>query len=217
MSERRIDLGTVPATAAAAVLRRLETASLACFPTDTVYGLGGAARPEVVAALVAAKGREPDKPLQLIFPTLEVLLARVAPPPLLRAALQRLLPGAITAIIPVSSEHDVAAVVRAADGLLTLGVRVPAWPERARLLATGEQPLVASSANLSGGRAARSLDEVPAGLRAACDLILDAGQLPGTPSTVVDLVDYANGGRWRVIRAGAVSVTDLVAVLGPAD
>ncbi len=96
-------------------------------------------------------------------------------------------------------------------------MRVPAWPATARLLAGLAGPLVASSANESGAPAARSLDEVPAELRAACDLLLDAGPLAGTASTVIDLIDYEERGAWRILRAGAVSEEAVVAALGPAD
>jgi tRNA (cmo5U34)-methyltransferase len=52
-------------------------------------------------------------------------------------------------------------------------------------------------------------------LRAAADLELDGGELPGTASTVVDLRRYERGGTdaIRVIRAGAVSDEELVAAL----
>jgi tRNA A37 threonylcarbamoyladenosine synthetase subunit TsaC/SUA5/YrdC len=96
-------------------------------------------------------------------------------------------------------------------------VRVPAWPATARLLAGLAGPLVASSANQSGSPAACSLDEVPEGLRAACDLLLDAGPLAGTASTVIDLIDYEERGAWRIVRAGAVPEAAVVAGLEPAD
>jgi L-threonylcarbamoyladenylate synthase len=61
-----------------------------------------------------------------------------------------------------------------------------------------------SSANPSGGPDPRTLDEVPAGIRHAADLVLDAGELPGVPSTVVDLREYEDTGGWAIMRAGAV-------------
>jgi L-threonylcarbamoyladenylate synthase len=61
-----------------------------------------------------------------------------------------------------------------------------------------------SSANVSGGPDARRLSEVPASIRAGADLVIDGGELPGTPSTVVDLREYESG-RWSIVREGAVS------------
>ena len=63
--------------------------------------------------------------------------------------------------------------------------------------------MLQSSANLAGGAEARTLDEVPAAIRAGADLELDGGELPGTPSTVVDLGAFETGGGWRIVREGA--------------
>lgn len=214
MTGRLIHLDTLSAEEAAALPRALAAASLVCFPTDTVYGLGGDCRPEVVAALLAAKGRSADKPLQLIFPSLPALLEYLAPPLRLARALERLLPGALTLVVPAPPGHDVPPPGRAADGRPTLGVRVPAWPPPARALAALAGPLVGSSANAAGASPPRRVDELPAPLRAACDLLLDAGPLPGTASTVVDLTDLVSHGRWRILRPGAVSAGALAEALG---
>jgi L-threonylcarbamoyladenylate synthase len=93
---------------------------------------------------------------------------------------------------------------------------VPAWPPAARLLQALGGPLVASSANRSGAPPARSLDDVPSGLQAVCDLLLDAGPLAGMASTVVDVSEYERGGAWRILRRGAVSEQTVSAALGPA-
>ena len=39
--------------------------------------------------------------------------------------------------------------------------------------------------------------------------MLDAGELPGTPSTVIDLRRYEGAGEWEILRAGAVPVEDI--------
>jgi tRNA (cmo5U34)-methyltransferase len=70
-----------------------------------------------------------------------------------------------------------------------------------------------SSANRAGGPDPRRLEDVPALLRAAVDLVLDGGELPGTPSTVVDLRRYEAEGEWSVVRAGAVGERKLTEAL----
>ena len=65
-------------------------------------------------------------------------------------------------------------------------------------------PVLQSSANLSGGPDARRLADVPASIREGADLVVDAGELPGTPSTVIDLRRFEAAGEWEVVRAGAV-------------
>ncbi|MBM3146638.1 MAG: Sua5/YciO/YrdC/YwlC family protein, partial [Actinobacteria bacterium] len=100
-------------------------------------------------------------------------------------------------------------------------VRVPAWPRRALPMSWPASPLVASSANPAGGPAPRRLDDVDAGLRAACDLLLDGGEVGdetgGLPSTVIDLTQLATGGTWRILRPGAVSTASVEQALGPSS
>jgi hypothetical protein len=45
-------------------------------------------------------------------------------------------------------------------------------------------------------------------------MVVDGGELPGVPSTVVDLTRYEQDGAWRIVREGAVAAAALEAVLG---
>ncbi len=211
---RRIDLAAIGAGDALELAPALAAARLACFPTDTVYGVGGVLSPAVVAAVTAAKGREPSKPLQVVFPARELLLATVPMGRRLRDACRRLLPGPVTLLVPypddwsVPPPGEVRLERRRRFGraetvtVATLGVRVPRWPGDARLLETLPFPLVASSANRGGERPAAALAEVDEALLAACDLVLDAGPVAGLASSVVDLSAYEDEGRWRLLRPG---------------
>lgn len=210
---RRIDLGAIGAEGAAQLAEAVRGAHLVCFPTDTVYGVGGEARPDVVAALVAAKGRDPGRPLQAVFPRIELLLAALQPAPRLGAALRALLPGPVTLVVPHPAGVACPAPVLNERGEATLGVRVPRWPAAAAAMATLPRPLVASSANPSGAPPAHRLDDVTPALRAACDLLLDAGPIGGTASTVVDLCGFAAGGAWRILREGALATSEVAAAL----
>jgi L-threonylcarbamoyladenylate synthase len=207
VSTERVALDSPEAGGAAALSRRLAAAHLVCFPTDTVYGVGGALTAAVAAALVAAKGRDPGKPLQVIFPSLARLEADVELGPALRAACRALLPGPVTLVVPYPAGWRFPPPGRVRDErggeVATLGLRVPAWPPAARLMGALELSLVASSANPSDAPPPASLDEVDAALLARCDLALDAGPVHGAASSVVDLSVYAETGRWRLLRAGA--------------
>jgi len=174
--------------------------------------VGGALTPPVAAALIAAKGRDPGKPLQVIFSTLALLEAEVALAPELRAVCRALLPGPLTLVLPYPRGCSWTFPPPAA----TFGVRVPAWPAAAACLRALEFPLVASSANLSGAPPPAALDEVDPGLLARCDLVLDAGSVSGVASTVVDFAEYAQTGRWRVLRPGALSAAEVAARLAAA-
>ena len=95
-----VHLAALGADDAAVLEDRISAARLVCFPTDTVYGVGGALTPAVAGALMAAKGRDPGKPLQVVFATLEALEAGVVLAPELRSACRRLLPGPVTLLLP---------------------------------------------------------------------------------------------------------------------
>lgn len=214
MTYRRVDLGSLPPDLAstAAFAAAVTSARLVCFPTDTVYGIGGSLRQETVTAIVAAKGREPDKPLQVIFPTLRLLLDQVALGPRLSGAVRRLLPGPLTLVVPYPPGWT-CPPPGFAGGVPTLGLRVPRWPASARRLEQISGPLIASSANLAGEPPPLRLAGVDPAILAACDLVCDGGQVDGHPSSVVDLSQFETQGTWRLLRAGAWDEAHLAAEL----
>jgi L-threonylcarbamoyladenylate synthase len=179
------------------------------FPADTVYGL--ACDPESAAAvdrLYTLKGRPPDKPAAVMFFSIGRALEALALGAHTRRALERLLPGGVTLLLPNPERRFPLACGPDPE---TLGLRVPDLP----LLADVSLPVLQSSANLSGGGDARRLDEVPEPIRAGADLVIDGGELPGTPSTVVDLRRYEDGGAWSVVRTGLVAPEAIGTVLAP--
>jgi len=74
-----------------------------------------------------------------------------------------------------------------------------------------------TSANRSGEREARRLEHVDPVIVDNSDLVLDAGELPGIASTVIDLRRYEDEGVWAVVREGAVTADEIATVLGEHD
>jgi L-threonylcarbamoyladenylate synthase len=182
--------------------RVIAAGGVAVFPADTVYGL--ACDPESAAAvdrLYALKGRPPEKPAAVMFFDRDAALDGLAPRT--RALLERLLPGGLTALLLNPGHRFPLACGPDPD---TLGLRVPDLPELA-----GSPPVLQSSANVAGGADARRLEEVPQEIREGADLVLDGGELPGTPSTVLDLRAYEAAGAWAVVRHGAVPEAEIAA------
>jgi L-threonylcarbamoyladenylate synthase len=191
--------------------RCIAVGGVALFPADTVYGL--AAEPdsaEGVRRLYALKGRRPDKPAAVMFFRLELALAALPElPTRTRAAVERLLPGGVTLLLPNPARRFPLAC---ADAPEVLGVRVPALTGALAPLAAISWPVLQSSANLSGAPEARSLDEIDPSIMDGVDLVLDGGELLGTPSTVVDLTRFEDG-EFDVLRDGAVPSSRVEAVL----
>jgi L-threonylcarbamoyladenylate synthase len=183
----------------AAAVAALAAGELAIVPTDTVYGLAATPLEEgPVRRLYRAKGRAAPQPTALVAADVDVLLELI---PELRGAPERalraLLPGPYTLIVP-NPAHRFPWLTGGRPE--TIGVRVPAVAGVARELLDGARALVATSANRPGGPDPHTVSEVPEELRAAAAAVVDAGPLPGTPSTVVDLT----GPEPVVVREGAV-------------
>jgi L-threonylcarbamoyladenylate synthase len=192
--------------------RCISVGGVALFPADTVYGLATEPdTPEGVDRLYRIKGRRPDRPAAVMF--FDPELAFAALPELgerTRAALERLLPGALTAVLPNPRRRFPLACGPVPE---RLGLRVPALGGPLEPLAAVRWPVLQSSANPSGGADARRLADVDPRIRASVDLQLDAGELPGTPSTVVDLGEYEATGDYRIVREGALPADALRSVL----
>ena len=116
-----------------------------------------------------------------------------------------LLPGPYTLVLP-----NPAGRFPALGGGDTIGVRVPVLPEAARAVLAAVGAVAATSANRHGGVDPRRLDDVPAEIREACGAAVDAGELPGVPSTVIDLT----GPEPRVLREGAVAAAEALRLVG---
>jgi L-threonylcarbamoyladenylate synthase len=196
--------------------RCIAAGGVAVFPADTVYGL--ACEPdskEAVQRLYMLKRRGPDKPAAVMFFAPDLALAALPElGPRTRGALDALLPGAVTLLLPNPARRFPLACGVGGEGIETLGLRVPAWPPALAALGDMSWPVLQTSANVAGGPDARRLQDVPEAIRARADLVLDGGELPGTPSTVVDLRGFERDGRWSVVREGALAVGDVAAALG---
>jgi L-threonylcarbamoyladenylate synthase len=212
----------------------IERGGVAVFPADTVYGL--ACDPEDEAAvrrLYELKGRPPDKPAAVMwFDRDRALEALPELGPRTRAACERLLPGPVTLLVPNErgrfplaggfagegagsggpASTDPAG--EPAGGLSALGVRVPKLTGQLAPLQALSLVVLQSSANHAGGPDARQVGQVPQAIRTNADLVLDAGPLPGTPSTVIDLKRYEREGAYEIVRQGALSPAEIARALG---
>jgi L-threonylcarbamoyladenylate synthase len=194
----------------------LAAGGVAVFPSDTVYGVCCDPENEQAAQrLYELKGRPAARPAAVMFFALEpALVALPELPAGEQRALQALLPGPVTLLLANRAKRFAPACRTDPN---TLGLRVPLLPVHLNALASLALPVMQSSANTSGEPDARVLEEVPKSMREGADLVLDGGSLPGRPSTVIDLRDYAEHGCWHVLREGALSGNAVRAALTSLD
>lgn len=175
-------------------------------PTDTVYGLAVSPyRDDYARRLYKLKARDDLKPVALVGVDLEWIFECV---PELRGRAgviaRALLPGPYTLVLPNPARR-----YRWLSGANpdAIGVRVP------ELAGVGAEVLqqvgvvAATSANLSGGASPARIEDVPEPILAGVAAVVDAGELPGTASTVLDFT----GEEPRVIREGAAPSAEAIA------
>jgi L-threonylcarbamoyladenylate synthase len=178
-------------------------------PTDTVYGLASSPyAAEPVERLSKLKGRPADQPIALVANDVELLLECV---PELRGRsgtiIRSLLPGPYTLVLPNPGRRYRWLTGSRPD---TIGVRVPALEGYGKQVLERVGAVAATSANLHGGSDPRTVAEIPQDLIDGIAELVDAGPLPGTPSTVIDFT----GDDPRVVREGAGDVSRALAAVG---
>jgi L-threonylcarbamoyladenylate synthase len=193
--------------------RCMAAGGVALFPSDTVYGLAcDPNSPWPVQRVSVIKNRLRKKPSAIMFFDCAVAFASLSElEPRTREACEQLLPGAVTLLLPNPAHRFPLACGEDPD---TLGLRVPKLPWAAAELESVKWPVMQTSANRAGEREARTFEAVEPVIVDSCDLVLDAGDLPGVASTVIDLRAYERDGTWSVVREGAVTAAEIATVLG---
>lgn len=201
-------IATQSVDTAIAALRGGQTVIL---PTDTVYGLCVDAYHEApIRRLLRQKKRPPEIPVALVASDLEVILDAV-PELRGRAAVmaRAVLPGPYTLVLPNPARRYRWLTGTRPD---TIGVRVPDLQAGAKTVLDGFGAVAMTSANVHGGPDPARVEDIPDGILRAAASVVDAGKLPGTPSTVIDLT----GPEPEVLREGAVPAPEALAKIGRA-
>jgi L-threonylcarbamoyladenylate synthase len=187
-----------PDAARAALERSVGEGGVAVFPADTLYGLAcDPLSPEAVERIHAIKGRGERKPSAVMY--FSPLAMRELVSGLgsrTREAIGALLPGPVTLVI-ANPERRYPLACR--EDPERLGIRLIEGP-----LAGAMTPIFQTSANRSGAPAPSSFEQIGSEIVAAGDLAIDAGELIGEPSTVVDVSELDSGGAWKVLREGTL-------------
>jgi L-threonylcarbamoyladenylate synthase len=200
-----------PAEVDAAIPRAIahvQEGGVLAYPTETVYGFGGAIESDAVSALVGLKDRPVGKPFLLLVSS-SAMIGRLGLQMTHAASMlaARFWPGPLTLVLR-GAEHRVPPRLRGPEG--GVAVRWTSHPALQRLIASLGDPLTSTSANRPRQPAALSASEVleqfAPEARSGELMVLDGGRLaPSNPSTVVDCM----GPRPRVIRPGALTAAAL--------
>ena len=173
-------------------VRILNTDGIIVYPTETVYGLGGDAfSDDAIQKVYEAKTRLISKPVAIAVSDFEMLCAVGHIGSNEEDFISRFLPGPVTVVVKARS--SVPDILTGGTGMI--GIRYPTHPVALQLISSFDSPITATSANQSGAKDPVTPDEC----HVLYDLLIDGGRLPGTPSTVIDLVNRI------IIREGALS------------
>jgi L-threonylcarbamoyladenylate synthase len=190
-----------------ALERCVSGGGVAVFPSDGLYGL--ACDPldaGAIARIHRLKGRDDGKPSAVMyFSPLAIRELVAGLGPRTKAAVSALLPGPVTLVVANPQRRYPLACRQNPE---RLGIRLIGGP-----LAGTMSPVFQTSANLSGEPAPARFEDVPDSILDGVDLAIDGGELPGLPSTVVDVASIDEDGSWRVLRDGALSPGDLASAL----
>ena len=167
----------------------LQKGGVIAFPTDTVYGLGADAfNSTAVEKIYEIKSRPKHQQFPLLIADVKQLSTLAEPIPEIAWFLaRRFWPGGLTFIL--SKRDSVPAYLTSRP---TIAVRVPNHPVCLALIQHLGNPLIGTSANISGQPAALTAEEVGQQLGGKIDFVIDGGKCPGgKESTVVDVTHEA--------------------------
>lgn len=154
---------------------------LVVYPTETLYGLGAdALSDEAIMKVYEAKKRPLSMPVSIAVADFDMLCAVAHVEPPMEPFIQTFLPGPVTVVL--KARNCLPDVLTGGTGMI--GIRWPSHELALRLIERFDGPITATSANLHGAKDPVTPDQctVPH------EFLIDGGRLPGTPSTVVDLV-----------------------------
>ena len=176
------------------------------YPTETVYGLGcDPFNIDAVNNLLEVKGRR-TKPFPILAANIENAKKAAYISLDGKKLAAKFWPGPLTLIFPkkpaipdlVTFDQD------------SVGLRVPDNKIALQLIHLSGGLLIGSSANITGEKAPRSVQEISEELKDMVNVVLDGGiTVQGIPSTVIDLTS----GKPRILREGPIKLKELKDVL----
>ena len=177
----------------------LSSGGLVAFPTESFYGLAVDSQNETaIQRLFSVKKRRPDRPVLILIPSVEALKRSVKRiPPVAVGLIEKFWPGPLTLIFEAGPR--VSPLLTAGTG--TIGIRLSSHPVATALTKGLKAPITGTSANISGGPACRSAQEILNAFGQDIDLILNGGKTGSAlASTVLDVTVHPP----QIVREGMI-------------
>ncbi|NTW96370.1 MAG: threonylcarbamoyl-AMP synthase [Erysipelotrichaceae bacterium] len=185
------------------VLQDLHLDGVVAFPTDTVYGLAvKLSSPTAILKLTQAKNRPLDKPYPVLVSSLEQIESLAQLTHRDRQLIKQWMPGSVTFVFKKNPQIQSGYFAESE----TIAFRCPTDIWIKELLDKVMEPLLLTSANISGDPACVTSDEVIKHLSRKIDCVIEGHAGGGIPSTIID----ASHLDLQVIRKGEVSMNDIL-------
>lgn len=156
------------------------------YPTDSIYGIGAIVTPHTIKKISDAKQRPSSKYYSIIIPSFERLITHTQVEKNIAHQREKRSEthGQITVLIPYSPESEFP------FHLLTdndhIGIRYLGNHSMQSYITALNQPIITSSANLSGEAPITHPTIINPLLSQHIDCIIDAWEINGSPSTIIN-------------------------------
>lgn len=184
----------------------IKKGGLVAFPTETVFGLGClASKEEYFNKLCMVKNRPADKPFTLMCSSIEQALPYVEIDETTKKIVDKFFPGQLTLI--VKAKENIPHYLDLGTGYI--GIRIPADDFVLKMIDEIGEPLLVTSANISGQPVAETDEDALYYFKDKIDVIVKGKGYSKIPSTVVILKDN----KLNILRQGIITKEELEEVI----
>lgn len=176
-----------------AVKKMKKQGKIIIFPTETCYGIGCKWKDEkAINKIYKIKKRKKTKKMPVIVTDKKMLEKNFFVSNKEQKIVKKLMPGPISLILKEKK-----------TGKNTC-VRITSNKIAANICKKINQPLIATSANISGEKNSYSLKEIPLQIKKQVDFIIDSGKLKKTPPSTI-----YNAKTKKVLRKGPITIKQI--------
>ncbi|AZL15628.1 L-threonylcarbamoyladenylate synthase [Rickettsiales endosymbiont of Stachyamoeba lipophora] len=188
----------------------LNQGGLVCFPTETVYALAcDINNQDAINKIYNLKKRDRNKPLAILCSDLKQAEPFVEINSIIKTLSKHFSPGPITYVTNLKPSMAEKLSFTTNN---KIGFRIPQNEFALNLLRNFNNPLVATSANISGEKSSSNIYEITQYFREEADikLIIDGGESTlGIPSTVLDVSSSVT----LILREGIITAADIKKII----